>query len=655
MIEPRRAISNAMAPPMAVAADGGPRSAPWNRTQRAATITAMDADAGWPLFAVVQAGVLTFTAAWVYYMIFSKFTYYDDEGFMMMTVRHVLDGHRPYDEVITAYGPVYYLYKWFLHAVVGLPLSHDVVRLNALVIWIGTALLSSCIVFAMTRALTLAVITQVLVVELLEAISVEPGHPQEMGVLAVAAVVLTSVAAGRAARPWGIVALGTLVGALAMIKVNLGVFAGAAVWMALISTLRTDRTTTALRALSAAAIVALPVVLTWQQLDSWMRFTAIEVSGIASVLLLARATPREDHGVRSLATFSAACGVGIALGALFPLLRHSSLSALVECLIVLPRRLGDLVFTPPSVAAWSLVVAGVGIALSALSVGASAQRAREADTAAAVAAAKLAFGLFAALAAWQPWPFNEFLPFRREFLFSCLTPFLWLLLLPGGHGGGSRVGPFPRLVLVWMALLQPLQAYPVPGSQLRLSIFLHVVCAMVALGDVRDWAVRIWPAVARPAPRRVAAAVTIAAVLVLVQLRLEPIRRWHEELSPLDLPGAQLVRLPANPADDLRSLVEILRTHADTFMTYPGFNSLYFWTGKNPPTLDVLSHDVRIYSEQRRQAMMEALLAHEHPYVVRYRGLVPADPSFTRLINSHFKPITRLGSYQLMVLRNEGK
>ena len=31
-------------------------------------------------------------------------------------------------------------------------------------------------------------------------------------------------------------------------------------------------------------------------------------------------------------------------------------------------------------------------------------------------------------------------------------------------------------------------------------------------------------------------------------------------------------------------MAEYLRTECDNFVTYPGINSLYFWTGKRPPT-----------------------------------------------------------------------
>ena len=50
-----------------------------------------------------------------YLDVFSTFWQYDDEGFMMLTVKHFLDGYPLYNEIWTPYGPFYYLYKWVVH------------------------------------------------------------------------------------------------------------------------------------------------------------------------------------------------------------------------------------------------------------------------------------------------------------------------------------------------------------------------------------------------------------------------------------------------------------------------------------------------------------------------------------------------------------
>ena len=75
-----------------------------------------------------------------FFLIYSYFPPYDDEGYLMITVKQTLDGGILYDEVYTQYGPVYYIYRWILSGVFMLPITHDATRLSTLVVWILTAL-----------------------------------------------------------------------------------------------------------------------------------------------------------------------------------------------------------------------------------------------------------------------------------------------------------------------------------------------------------------------------------------------------------------------------------------------------------------------------------------------------------------------------------
>lgn len=76
--------------------------------------------------------LLSALAALAFYQTFSFFAQYDDLGYMMLVVKHVLAGQRLYDDVLTAYGPIYFLYKWLVHGLLGAALTHDIVGLNAI-------------------------------------------------------------------------------------------------------------------------------------------------------------------------------------------------------------------------------------------------------------------------------------------------------------------------------------------------------------------------------------------------------------------------------------------------------------------------------------------------------------------------------------------
>src|SRR5438105_2384925 len=96
----------------------------------------------WSLWAgAIGFASLAITLLFSYYALFSFFAPYDDEGYMMLTVKHFLDGHRLYDDIPTLYGPTYYLFEWLAHAVFGIALTNDATRLVTLGFWAATAVL----------------------------------------------------------------------------------------------------------------------------------------------------------------------------------------------------------------------------------------------------------------------------------------------------------------------------------------------------------------------------------------------------------------------------------------------------------------------------------------------------------------------------------
>jgi hypothetical protein len=65
----------------------------------------------------------------------------------------------------------------------------------------------------------------------------------------------------------------------------------------------------------------------------------------------------------------------------------------------------------------------------------------------------------------------------------------------------------------------------------------------------------------------------------------------------------------------------------------------------------VLSHEVRLYSDQRQAAMVEALLAFRRPYVIRYHGPVSTDSVFTEQVDRYFKLGASIGLHRLLIPR----
>ncbi len=66
---------------------------------------------------------------------------YDDEGYILLTLRGFVEGHAPYDEVYSQYGPAFFAVIGGLFRLTGAPLTMDVARLATAVIWVATSAL----------------------------------------------------------------------------------------------------------------------------------------------------------------------------------------------------------------------------------------------------------------------------------------------------------------------------------------------------------------------------------------------------------------------------------------------------------------------------------------------------------------------------------
>src|SRR5688572_12189790 len=83
---------------------------------------------------------------------FSLFQFYDDEGFLMVSVKSFIDGATLYDETPTLYGPFYYLVAKLLYFLAAVPVSHDATRLATIAFWLVTAALTAGFVYRLTSS-----------------------------------------------------------------------------------------------------------------------------------------------------------------------------------------------------------------------------------------------------------------------------------------------------------------------------------------------------------------------------------------------------------------------------------------------------------------------------------------------------------------------
>lgn len=108
---------------------------------------------------------------------------YDDEGYVMMTLKSFSERHPLYEETYTQYGPSFYLLTSPLHSVLGLPLTHHAVRLKTALIWTIAVLLTMGIMLKLSGNRLLSLATGCMVAIHLGRLALEPGHPQEISLL----------------------------------------------------------------------------------------------------------------------------------------------------------------------------------------------------------------------------------------------------------------------------------------------------------------------------------------------------------------------------------------------------------------------------------------------------------------------------------------
>jgi len=605
------------------------------------------------------AALLACAAPFAYYRLFSSFEWYDDEGYVMVSIASFDRGLALYDEVFTQYGPFFYLVSWLAFDVGGVTLDHATVRILVEGLWLACAFLSAVYVAAVGRSAALSAIACALVFVHLGALVNEPGHPQALAVLLVCvAVALSPLVLSRHSAAW-LGVLGLVGAALATTKVNLGVFFFLSVVLALSTFTRERVLARVVRPLAWLAALLLPfAVMRTHPAQEWVQtyaiFAACTVATMALVLWPRPACA--PFSTRHLAVFSVAFAVATASILGFALLRGTSWSGLFHGVIGQHLRFGSLFMVPAEFGHASLSLSLGSLALCATVSLLERDRARFARTSGWVlACSKLAF---AALV------FGLSATARSGPLLAWAGPFLWLTALglrPAKRESAplGEVEPV-RALLALIALPQTLQAYPVAGSQMSWATLLVVVAATLCLGDAVAFLVPRGGESRAKSPRRAllwrgAATVALAAGLaVWIGVKAARAREFYRGILPLRLPGTQAMRLAEHEVAMYGWLARVLAS-ADAFYTLPGFNSLYFWAQKDPPSALNATVWHQLFSPEQQRSVIASLERHQRVAFVEYVDDPPfvEEPIGDDLPLAKYlrglKPIGRVGRYELRV------
>jgi hypothetical protein len=489
----------------------------------------------------------------------------------------------------------------------------------------------------------------------LTAMAGEPGHPQELVALLLALGMLAATREeGRLGR---LAVLAALAAVLGFTKINAGIFLGIALCLGMRCAAHDRLARGVWTWLLAGACATLPFVLMWGHLKAeWCRnYSVLAASAIAASWLIAqRFTGDGDSGYtkvpRAASLFLAVCGaiIGIVLWT------GTSFLGLLDGLLLTPLKMPGVALLPVPLPDAVLFNAAGALAVAVV-VHVKGQERRVRN---AVTILKAIFGLAGGFCLiGNPTPQLAF-----------LLPWVWLVAVPSVEASEWNAREsFSRAFLCLAAAWQGLQAYPIAGTQVMMATLLLILGYGVCLADVfkavaAQRRVGAWFTALTPRRLQFAHAFAVCALLCVFAnawCKLPEARRHYSSLPTLDLPGSRHVRFDLETTAMYRELARYLEKECDTFVTYPGFNSLYFWTGKRPPT-HLNSTGWGQLSHQQQEHILGSLRQARRPLLVIVaaaaeswkNGVPPPIQPLVRSVQEDYREIDRIGRFIVFAPRS---
>lgn len=609
---------------------------------------------------------LVLAGLYAYYAAFSSFAYYDDEGFLEISLHHFIQGRPIYDQVFTQYGAFYYLFHGAIFQLAGVPVDNDSMRLVVIGIWLGCAALGALFTLRLSGSVPLAVAVLALTAAHLRALASEPGHPQGLSMLLVMSLPAAAAFCSERRRTLICSVLGALVGCLVMTKLNVGVFALLAVALALSAAIP-GRLAALAQVAASLAMLALPAILMRSHLAS----SAYDYAWCATLLMLPivlllwtnRPIPLLRTGDGVIAAIACAGAVLVSCAAIA--IHGTSLRQLVNQPLEQAMKFPTL---HPGIALVDRTAVYLCAAAVILCLGVAFARRRWPTrilVALALSAINLSYGMYVFYQVYASkvgviQPSGIYASDAYVLLVTAL-PFVWLPMIPRSRTTPQPVDRFARALLCTLAAIVSLQVYPMVGSQLTFATVLVILAAALCLHDGLATVLELLPS-ARPGywVRSTAAGLAIAALLMAQWGMVRTMRQSFHSLVPLDLPGATRLRMPEQSVALYRWLTFNLRAYADTFIGMPAVNSLYFWTEQEPPTDLNPNSWMLLLDDNQQRSVVQSLSEHPNACAVVIPGLIefwmrgrpmPPQPLAT-YIDSEFETVGRFRGYQFRVRKD---
>jgi hypothetical protein len=620
---------------------------------------------------VVYAGLAMAMAAAAYFWIFTDFAAYDDEGTLLVSLQAFAHGEVLYRDVYSPYGPFFYELFGSFFALTGAAVTNDISRTIVVILWVATSFLFGISIQRLSGRLWLGAAGMCGAFSTLYVLANEPMHPQVLCVALLGGITLLAVS-GPGRRPalaGG--AAGALIAALALTKLNLGVYAVVAAALAAATTFEPLRSRSWVRWPVAAAAVAMPIFVVFRDLDTeWARnLAAVEILSMAAVVaasLRLRWRGTEERGIgeglgRWLLAAAAAFVAAFVAILVAIVITGSTLSDVYGGMVTEALRVREV---NPGVFPMANQV--VDWAIASLALAAVLAWWRRDQTGASswwAGGLRIVAGLVILLGATNVHPLS--LSPSPQNNISLPMVLVWIAVFPPAAAEESQFKAFVRIFLAAMAVAEGLQVYPVPGSQIGIAALSFVPVGALCISDgldvLQDWAVaggRLdFERFSVGATAALVAVTAIMALNVVVRPGLTAAANYKNQPS-LGLPGGSYLHLPEDQVQAYQAMVSDLHKYGCTdFIGYPNVNSMYLWSGIEPPPPAAPGVWHLALTDKPQQRIVNELRASAKPCVIRSEARaalwlggreVPQRP-LVKYIFGDFRPVQTVGEFEFML------
>jgi hypothetical protein len=542
------------------------------------------------------------------------FAFWDDEGYMLVSLAHYINEGHLYTQTFSQYGPFYFYAQGIFFQLLHLPVTHDMGRLVTLAYWVASSLLATFFVFRFSKSTFLACAAGLSVMLVGIVLTVEPGHPQQVVLLLYMIAAWLSLPSPSGRNHLRLFALGCVAAALVFTKVNVGVFYIAGLAHALICLLPSGRIRSIGVGLTLIYAATAPWLLMHGQFNHGFRNYCLlaTLSGVATFACGVLVRPYHPLPIRA-ALYS---GLGLLTGTVLMIVATSlqgmSVGSLVWGVLTNPLHHPDVLYRTLGISWFNLICAAI---VTAGVIGVRLLGRRLAVSwwfnllrCAAGIGSILVLALF----------------LRLEFPISWIVPLLPLTLIPGSNWQRTTDALFSRLFVTCMAVTQFLGPFPIAGSQMAIAAAPMILWAFLCITDgIAGLRTFSFKASGISGEDLRLDAVIGGAVLIFyagVSIDLSA----HSELGPAStrLRGATWLHLPEEHARQFEAIAQSVRKNCDILFTMPGMASFNLWSGIPTPNGWNMTGWMKGISSERQAEILGIMKADSQACAIVNRNIV---------------------------------